>query len=130
MSKSFYKDTTENPGDFLDLDFVLTAEPYAAARGVSEVARATGGFMRIYESVDGDADALESLPVEPTVEDGQTWMQKRNGFVSRHMRQIEERGEPLFDDDGEPTRRHWSLVMWAYSPDPDGVMEWIEEQEE
>lgn len=76
-------------------------EAEAAARGVSAVARARGGFMRVYEAA-RSAGAMRHRPVG-----GITWGAKRDNFIKRHMAQYVVR----------PTRRRWlALVMWAYRP--------------
>lgn len=90
---------------YLPLSTVLRYESKAAARGVSEVARSSRGFLTAYKAAGGKA---ASLP--------ENWRRKRDGFVARHKAQLEAHGEPLFDDSGRPTRRHLALIMWAYSP--------------
>jgi hypothetical protein len=101
--------TLFNPAyNFLDLDLALALEPEAAARGVSEVARSGRGFMRAYE-----AGQL-----------GPDWMNKREGFIKRHLAQARQGGEPWFDESGQPTRRHLALAMWGYSPAPERLTRW------
>lgn len=119
--------SNKNPGDFLPLNTVLAFEPLAQKKKVSSVARGPEGFLRQYEDVSGNPEALRSMPVRVEKTGGQTWMQKRNGFVARHMAQINNRGEPLWDKKGNPTRRHLALIMWAYTPDPEGVFRWVED---
>lgn len=91
----------------LPLSVVEKWEPLAEAEGVSDTAQGPGGFLPAYKRAGGDIDAMT-----------EEWVQKRDGFVARHMAQIEEGNEPLWKD-GLPTRRHLGLVMWAYSPTPD-----------
>lgn len=91
---------------YLPLATSLGWEPEAARRGVSKVARSARGFMRAYEK----AGSAKRLP--------EAWKRKREGFVSRHVAQAERAGEPWFEPDGSPTRRHLALIMWAYSPEP------------
>lgn len=75
-------------------------EAEARARGVSEVARAPGGFMRAYARWGA---RLRSKAASSTL----TWERKRHNFVARHMAQYA----------AHPTRRRWlALVMWAYRP--------------
>lgn len=80
-------------------------EPLAEQRGVSEVARSERGFMSAYKEAGGDWNALDPW-----------WQNRRNNFVKRHVAQMEANGEPLWEDDGTPTRRHLGLIMWAHSP--------------
>lgn len=85
----------------LPLSVVDAFVPMAAKRGVSEVARSGRGFVQAYQR--------GNLSPE--------WLQKREGFISRHMAQIIMRSEPLWTGD-VPSRRHLALIMWAYSPEP------------
>jgi hypothetical protein len=89
----------------LSLSLVKRFEPLAEALGVSEVARSERGFLTAYKEAGGDWNALDPW-----------WQNRRNNFVKRHMAQVEIRNEPLFSDDGMPTRRHLGLIMWAHSP--------------
>jgi len=79
----------------------------ARALGVSLVARSQSGFLPAFKRAGGDLSRMTPQ-----------WRAKRDAFISRHMAQVEARGEPLFDAHGEPTRRHLALIMWAYSPVP------------
>ena len=89
---------------FLPLATIKRYEPIARKRKVSEVARGPGGFLPAYKQA-GSAAALPDY-----------WRRKREAFIARHMAQVEERNEPLWDLDGRPSRRHLALIMWAYSP--------------
>jgi hypothetical protein len=94
---------------FLPLETVLKWATVAEAWNVSEAARGPGGFVAQYRKV-GGAPAL--LPEE--------WHRKRDGYLSRHLAQIERfEGGQLFDlDDGLPTRHAVALIMWAHHPNP------------
>ena len=89
---------------FLPLSTIKSYEPLARKRKVSEVARGPGGFLPAYKLA-GSATALPDY-----------WRRTREAFIARHMAQVEERNEPLWDLDGRPSRRHLALIMWAYSP--------------
>ena len=89
---------------FLPLSTIKRYETQARKRKVSEVARGPGGFLPAYKR----AGAATALP--------DYWRRKREAFIARHMAQVEERNEPLWDLDGRPSRRHLALIMWAYSP--------------
>jgi hypothetical protein len=101
---------------------------YAKARGVSKVARGESksavtkiGFMQAYAKAKGDHKKLKTMMATPR----QTWDERRNNFVARHMAQVTKRGEDLYETAGKykgwPTRRHLGLIMWAMTPDPRGV---------
>lgn len=88
----------------LPLSAIARYEALARRRKVSEVARGPGGFLPAYKR----AGSAAKLP--------DYWKIKREGFIARHMAQVEDRNEPLWDLDGRPSRRHLALIMWAYSP--------------
>jgi hypothetical protein len=78
-------------------------EQEAARLRVSIVARSARGFMRQYEKA-GTAAAMRERPVRGT---RQTWGQRRDNFVKRHMAQYRK----------HRTYRRWlALLMWAYRP--------------
>jgi len=89
---------------FLPLSTIARYESLAKKRGVSEVARGPSGFLPVYKR----AGSAAKIP--------DYWKRKREGFIARHMAQVEERNEPLWSPDGWPSRRHLALIMWAYSP--------------
>ena len=89
---------------FLPLSTIKRYETLARTRKVSEVARGPDGFLPAYKRA-GSATTLSDY-----------WRRKREAFIARHMAQVEERNEPLWDLDGRPSRRHLALIMWAYSP--------------
>jgi hypothetical protein len=91
---------------FLPLPVVLRNEPLAAQLGVSKVARSQRGFLSAYKRAGGRSKLSAD------------WKRKREAFIARHMAQAKSQGEPWFDDQGKPTRRHLALIMWAYSPKP------------
>jgi tRNA nucleotidyltransferase (CCA-adding enzyme) len=104
---------------WLNLDEIEPFVPLMRQQGVSEVARSKRGFLTAYKKAGGDADRLGSDP-----KFGQNWVKRRNNFVARHMGQITKRGEDLWRY-GNPTRRHLALIAWAYTPDYEGLQEWI-----
>ena len=89
----------------LSLRQVEAYVPLAEQLGVSTVARSSRGFLAALRR----AGSVAALSVE--------WRRKREAFIARHMAQVEARGEALWDDEGNPTRRHIALIMWAYSPE-------------
>ncbi len=76
----------------------------AEERGVSKVARSTRGFMTEYQRA-GSAAAMRNRPVPGYP--GQTWGQRRNAFVKRHLAQYRKNATD---------RRRLALIMWAYRP--------------
>lgn len=95
---------------YLSLSTVMSWVPLMENLGVSEVARSSRGFVRAYRDAAGRA---LYLPDE--------WRRRREAFIARHMAQVIQNDEPLYDEHGRPTRRHLALVAWAFSPDPTGL---------
>lgn len=93
----------------------------AQDRGVSQVATSSKGFGRAYLDLT-DAELHE---LGPSKYPKQTWAQRRDGFIARHMAQARAQGEPLWTKRGTPTRRHLALAVWAYSPWPRDLEKWL-----
>lgn len=77
--------------------------------GVSKVARSPRGFLAAYKKAQGRPERLSD-----------TWDEKREAFIKRHMAQVKKRKEPLWETargKKQPTRRHLALIAWAYSPE-------------
>lgn len=81
-------------------------EAEAARLRVSEVARAPKGFMREYEAARTPA-RMRARPLPQGVRGGETWGQKRHGFIARHLATY--RMRPTY-------RRYLALIMWAFKP--------------
>jgi hypothetical protein len=96
----------QNPPSYayLSLSAIDKYVPRMRRLGVSEVARSGRGFLTAYRRAGGDPNRLSD-----------DWRRKRENFIKRHMAQVKERGEKLWQD-GQPTRRHLALIAWAYSP--------------
>ena len=120
----------------MTLDDANRAEPAAAERAVSEVARGIvpstvtdHGFMEVYRMVDGDPEEMHHVMAT----DNSTWAERRYQFVARHLAQGKEKkrktGENPWWQHGEPTRRHLGLMMWAYTPTPARTERWLDSQE-
>ena len=100
---------SQKPYNFkwVPLHRVLELEPYAAALGVSEVARSEDGFLREYERA-GTARRMRGRLVPGFASASATWEQRRAAFISRHLPQYRKK----------PTvRRQLALIMWAYDPE-------------
>jgi hypothetical protein len=93
---------------FLTLQTISVWEPLMRELGVSEVARSPWGFLTVFKQW-----GARLLPDK--------WVTKRDGFIARHMAQMVNNDEPLYDKLGRPTRRHLALIAWAFSPDPSGL---------
>lgn len=89
---------------WMPLSSCIKYENEAIHQKVSEVARASGGFMHTYKRVKSWEKMRDKL-----VESNKpmTWGVKRRNFINRHIVQYEQ----------NPTYRRWlALVMWAYWP--------------
>lgn len=89
---------------YLSEAVIARYRPLAVRLGVSSVARSPRGFLAAYRRAGGQPAKLS-----------ERWRRRREAFIARHMAQVRERGEPLWEG-GLPTRRHLALIMWAYSP--------------
>jgi hypothetical protein len=82
---------------------VIAAAAIAERLNVSEVARSSRGFVKVYESLRRPA------MVERAVDtfSGQTWSRRRYGFIARTL--------PAYD--ASPSeRRRIALLCWAFDP--------------
>lgn len=70
--------------------------------GVSDVARAPGGFMHTYLK---DGERMLNRVITPST--GYTWAKKRDAFIKRHLVQYRKQPTP---------RRRLALIAWAYDP--------------
>jgi len=116
---------------WLPLATVEATIPVMSRHGVSGVARGEKkskitkiGFIQAYREAKGRPSVLASMPATTN----QSWQERRNNFVARHMAQVQKHGEALFNKSGVPTRRHLALIAWAYSPDPDRLNRWLSQQ--
>lgn len=114
--------------NWLSLAEVEATIPAMKAKGVSSVARGEqqsrvtgGGFIGAYRLAGGDPEAMAEMPATRN----QSWAKRRMDFISRHMAQLINRGEALYDSKGNPKGRHLALIAWAYTPDPQGFAEWL-----
>jgi hypothetical protein len=80
---------------------VLAHQQAMIREGVSEVARAPGGFMHTYLR---DGVYMLSKSSNAT---GLTWAKKRDAFIKRHLAQYKSNPTP---------RRRLALIAWAYMP--------------
>lgn len=111
--------------NWLSLAQVRKALPEMDKRGVSKVARSARGFIPAYKRAKGRWKRLgeSSGPWE-----GRHWVDVRNGFVARHMGQVRENNEPLWEKhkgEWRPTRRHLALIAWAYTPSPKRLQKYL-----
>lgn len=90
---------------FLPLACIAQHEPAMRAQDVSTVARSPRGFLTAYKRAGGDPAQLSPA-----------WRRRREGFLRRHLAQVTQRHEALYDAAGRPTRRHLALIAWAGSP--------------
>ena len=105
---------------WMPLYLVELAEPVAAQLGVSEVARSPRGFLVAYRLAGGEPTFLGRDP-----HSNKMWTDVRRRFINRFVRQAKLGKEPWWDQQGNPTRRHLALSMWAYSPDPYKLRTWL-----
>lgn len=102
--------------------------PLAKKRGAAKVARSYRGFYTAFQKAKGQPTRMGDVHPDTPGNRSYAWWQRRNEFITRHMAQVQKRREELWDANGDPTNRHLGLIMWAYTPDPDGVLGWVQEQ--
>ena len=89
----------------LPLRAVLRWEGYARARGVSEVARSSRGFVRALEAAGSVRDLSPA------------WQKQRANFLARHVAQIVgSEGDRWLYPSGLPTDHALAVLMWAHWP--------------
>lgn len=89
---------------WLPLRQALSYEDEMERLGVSKVARSPRGFLAAYKH-HRTAAATKKAPVPGYP--GQTWGERRNAFIGRHLPQY--RANPT-------ERRRLALIAWAYAP--------------
>jgi len=104
---------------YLPLAVVLAVEPHAADVGAAPKARGPDGFVRAYEAVMGDPTKLGLTPKYP-----KRWDDHRADQIRQQLGAAAHWKTPMWEH-GVPTRRHLSLVMWGYSPDPADLRRWL-----
>ena len=113
----------ESDPPWLPLYIAEACEPFAAQRGVSQVARSGRGFLSAYRVVSGEPAMLGFDP-----HSGKHWTEVRRLFVNRFVQAARKGGEKMWlpRRKGEvPSRRHLALAMWAYSPTPRRLRNWL-----
>jgi len=114
---------TRRPGKidrWLKLEAVEAAIPAMEAAGAAEVARGAkpskqtaSGFVDAYRLAEGDPETMAELPATS----GQSWAERRAGFIARHLAQMRrDTHHTGFRPDGTPTNRLLGLIAWAYVP--------------
>jgi hypothetical protein len=88
--------------------------PLMRVENVSRVSREKG-FLRRLQVVQGRYDRMGYINFKKNKE---TWLQRRENFIKRHLAQVIKRDEPLYQVNGLPTRRTLSFYAWGYDPSP------------
>ncbi len=98
---------------FLPVESVKDLVPLARELGISEIARSPKGFVPAYIRA-GSPDKLSKK-----------WLEIRENLIRRHVAQAEA-GHEQWWALNVPTRRHLALIMWAYSPDPERLLRFLQ----
>jgi len=106
----------------LSLAVAEAAGRAAAQRGVSEQARGSGGFLRAYKQAGGNLSDIGHH------KSGQSWKDRREGFLARHTAQMDGSGWEHVSGADRPTRRHLALAVWAHSPTPGRLRTWLQQE--
>ncbi|MCH9837236.1 hypothetical protein K0U83_16340 [bacterium] len=108
---------------WLPLHVAEACEPFASARGVSSIARSGRGFLSAYRVVSGEPAMLGFDPHSK-----KHWTEVRRLSVNRFLSAARKGGEKMWLQRGgtiTPSRRHLSLIMWAYTPTPNRLKQWL-----
>ena len=105
---------------YMKLHWVEKIEPFASSADVSEVARSSRGFLAAYKLVSGEPAMLGRNPITQKL-----WADERRNFINRHYNQAKQNRESFWGKDGNPSRRHLMLMMWAYTPTPEQTSAWL-----
>ena len=117
---------------WMSLDDVLRSIPAMHKKKVSTVARGMDkstqtreGWVQAFIFCKGDPKQMAKRLTGRS--DWETWKDRRMQFLSRHLKQIEDRNESLWKN-GQPSRHHLALVAWGYTPTPKQYKEWLKTQ--
>ena len=120
---------------WISLDLVESFRDEMEKRGVSKVARGEmssnvtkEGFMEAYEATNGSIPAMKRRKTGRITngKEIETWNDRRNQFVARHLKGMRtDKYSSGWDDKGNPTNRHLGLIAWAYSPSPKRLEKWL-----
>jgi Cu-Zn family superoxide dismutase len=107
--------------NWLSLEAVLRSVPAMAKYKVSEVARGIKdsketkeGFVEAYIATKGDPEKMSKRLTGRN--DHETWYDRRIQFNTRHYGQVKKNNEKLWQQNGDPSRRHLGLIAWGWSP--------------
>jgi hypothetical protein len=88
------------------------------ARGIVPSARTEYGFLQLYYKNKKQLGAQKATK-------NQNYLSMRDAYIKRAWTP----GAKMFKIDGSPTRRHLSLVAWAFSPDPKRLQRFIKDNQ-
>lgn len=116
--------------EWLTLDEVEAALPAMrhfdaarVARGDQRSTQTGDGFLPNYRKAKGSKAKMKQRQARSN----ETWFDRRNNFVKRHMAQARKNRENLFPN-GIPSKRMLGLIAWAYVPPEwdNAYAEWVE----
>ncbi len=84
------------------------------ARGIIPSARTEYGFLQLYYKNKRD---LKARPATKNT----NYLQMRDNYLKRSYRT----GVNLYKSNGDPTRRHLSLIAWGFTPDVKKLQSYI-----
>ena len=93
------------------------------ARGDQQSTQTGDGFLPNYRKARGSKARMKKRQARTN----ETWFERRNNFVKRHMAQARKNREKLFRN-SIPSKRMLGLIAWAYVPPEwdDAYTEWVE----
>ena len=93
------------------------------ARGDQQSTQTGDGFLPNYRKARGSKARMKKMQARGS----ESWFDRRNNFVQRHMAQARKNREKLFQR-GVPSKRMLGLIAWAYVPPEwsEAYEEWVE----
>lgn len=119
-----------SPFKLIDYKLLLSSIPYMDEKKVSEVSRGIVPSKQTNKGFTQEWIDMRGSPAILNKKNGykeQTWAERRNSFIRRHMGQVKANNEKLFKN-GKPTRRHLSLISWGYTPQKARLQRWSRSQ--
>jgi hypothetical protein len=117
---------------WLSINDVLRSIPAMDRQAVSKVARGLErstqtkeGWVQAYIATNGNPKEMAKRLTGRN--NHETWKDRRKQFLARHLKKVKLDNEPLWKN-GQPTRRHLSLVAWGYSPNISRLQKWLKTQ--
>lgn len=82
-------------------------------------------FIAAYGGSKANGNYKHLRTMYPKDDDSTSWDIIRNKHVESLLEEMKKNDDKLFNDKGEPTELHFSMVSWAFSPQPDKLKKYV-----